>query len=144
MKAKILIICTGNTCRSQMAEYFLRSFDSELELYSAGSVPGKVVNPRTIKVMTEIGLDLSKAKPQSVEEFITSPFDYVVTVCDDARQKCPVFLGLVKNRLHIGFEDPASATGTEEEVMATYRKIRDQIKDRFYSFYERIKNSDHD
>ena len=141
MTAKILIICTGNTCRSQMAEYLLRSFDPELEIYSAGTEPGKQINPRTLKVMLELGLDLSKSKPKNIDRFITSSFDYVVTICDDAREVCPVFQGLVKNRLHIGFEDPAIATGTEAQVMETYRMVRDQIKFKFLSFYKQIKKT---
>ncbi len=144
MKAKILIICTGNTCRSQMAEYILRSFDPELNIQSAGTEPGKQVTTRTLKVMSELSMDLSKAKPRNVSCFLTSPFDYVITVCDDAREICPTFLGLVKNRLHIGFEDPAKATGTEEEVMAKYREIRDQIKMKFQEFYAKIKHDNHD
>ncbi len=136
---KILVICTGNSCRSQMAEYFLKSFDANLDIYSAGSNPEKRVNLRTIKVMKEAGIDMSDAVPKNVDEFITEAFDYVITVCDHARESCPVFMGVVKNRLHIGFEDPALARGTEEEVMAVYRKIRDQIKETFYQFYLKIK-----
>lgn len=144
MNARILIICTGNTCRSQMAEHLLRSFDPELDLFSAGTEPGKIINPRTVKVMAELGIDVSKSKPRKIDCFLTSPFDYVVTVCDNARVHCPTFQGLVKNRLHIGFEDPATATGTEEEVMAVYRKIRDQINIKFREFYNYIKNNTHD
>ena len=136
---KILVICTGNSCRSQMAEYFLKSFDANLNVYSAGSNPEKRVNLRTIKVMKEVGIDMSDAVPKNVEEFITEAFDYVITVCDHARESCPVFMGVVKNRLHLGFEDPALARGTEEEVMAVYRKIRDQIKETFSQFYLKIK-----
>lgn len=144
MKSKILIICTANTCRSQMAEFLLKSFDKELEVFSAGTEPGKMINPRTVKVMVEIGIDLSKSIPKNINNFLTSSFDYVVTVCDNAQNICPAFLGIVKNRLHIGFEDPAVATGTEDEVMLKYREIRDQIKNQFYDFYEQIKNNTHD
>lgn len=144
MKAKILIICTGNTCRSQMAEHILRSFDPELDIFSAGTEPGKIINPRTVKVMAEMGIDVSKSRPRKLDCFVTSPFDYVITVCDDAREKCPVFQGMVKNRLHIGFDDPAMATGTEAQVMDFYRTIRDQIKAKFLKFYNHIKNNTHD
>jgi arsenate reductase (thioredoxin) len=144
MKAQILIICTGNTCRSQMAEFILKSFDSELNVKSAGTEPGKRINPRTLKVMAELGMDMSNSKPKIVSPFVTASFDYVITVCDDAREICPAFLGLVKNRLHIGFEDPAMATGTEEEVMSKYREIRDQIHVKFKEFYEHIKYNIHD
>jgi len=144
MKAKILIICTGNTCRSQMAEHILRSIDPELDIFSAGTDPGKIINPRTVKVMAEMGIDLSKSKPRKLDLFVTSSFDYVITVCDDARENCPTFQGLVKNRLHIGFDDPAMATGTEEKVMNVYRKVRDQINIKFHEFYTYIKNNTHD
>jgi len=137
---KILIVCTGNSCRSQMAEYFLKSFDSTIEVYSAGSKPEKRVNQRTIAVMNEVGIDLSQSKPKHVDIFTTETFDYVITVCGNARESCPVFQGVVKNRLHMGFEDPAIATGTDKEVMAIYRTVRDQIKDQFYQFYLKIKS----
>jgi len=137
---KILIVCTGNSCRSQMAEYFLKSFDNTMEVFSAGSNPEKRVNPRSITVMNEVGIDLSESKPKRVEIFTTEAFDFVITVCGNARESCPVFQGIVKNRLHMGFEDPAIATGTDEEVMAVYRTIRDQIKDKFYQFYLKIKS----
>jgi arsenate reductase len=123
-----------------MAEYLLRSFDNSLEVYSAGSKPEKEVNPMSIVVMNELGIDLSDAIPKIVDNFISEPFDYVITVCDNAKEHCPVFLGQVKNRLHIGFKDPADAVGTKKEVKYVYRKIRDQIKDEFYQFYKQIKN----
>ena len=128
MNKKILILCTGNSCRSQMAEGFLKSFDSNLIVYSAGTFPAAKVNPNTIVVMNEIGIDLSNNYPKSVDEFINESFDYVITVCDNAKETCPVFLGKVGRHLHIGFEDPADAIGTIEEVLNTYRKIRDEIK----------------
>ncbi len=137
---KILIVCTGNSCRSQMAEYFLKSFDTTLDVHSAGSNPEKRVNSRTITVMNEIGIDMSESKPKRVDIFTTEAFDYVITVCGNARESCPVFQGLVKNRLHMDFEDPAIATGTNDEVMAIYRNIRDQIKNQFYQFYLKIKS----
>ena len=137
---KILIICTGNTCRSQMAEAYLRSFDPELEVYSAGSNPEKHINPRTVKILEEDGIYIKDAAPKNAALFTNQAFDYVITVCDHAREHCPVFYGIIKNRLHIGFEDPAKAIGTEEEVMAVYRKVRDQIKEQFYQFYKQIKS----
>ena len=140
---KILILCTGNTCRSQMAEGFLKSFDSELEVYSAGVKPESRVNPNAIKVMNELGIDISGGKPQDVNEFIKDSFDYVITVCDNAKETCPVFLGDVKEQLHIGFEDPADAAGTDEEILSVFRKIRDEIKVEFTRFYRgKIKNQD--
>lgn len=135
---KILIICTGNTCRSQMAEGFLKSFDSKLEVYSAGTKAEKTVNPYAIKVMAEKGIDVSKQFPKSVDLFLKETFDYVITVCDGAKEVCPVFTGNVKHRLHMGFEDPANATGTDEEKLKVYRKVRDEIFEAFKIFHKTI------
>ncbi len=132
---KVLILCTGNTCRSQMAEAFLKSFDNRLEVFSAGTEPGKKVHPLTVKVMAEKGFDLSKNYPKSVDDFLNMAFDYVITVCDGAKERCPIFTGTVKNRLHIGFEDPAEAAGTEEEKLKAFRRIRDEI---FKDFQKRL------
>jgi len=140
MNKKILILCTGNSCRSQMAEGFLKSFDSELEVYSAGTKPAERVNPKAIKVMQEMGIDISKNYPKDVEQFVNESFDYVITVCDNAKETCPVFTGKVGQQLHIGFEDPAEATGTEEEVLAVFRRVRDEIKEKFWEFYQNLKN----
>jgi len=134
---KILVLCTGNSCRSQMAEGFLKSFDHELEVYSAGTHPSGEVHPKAIRVMKEAGIDISHGYPKPVDDFVNESFDYVITVCDGAREVCPVFTGNVKHRLHIGFEDPAEATGTDEEVLAVFRKIRDEIKTEFRSFYKK-------
>lgn len=135
---KILILCTGNSCRSQMAEGFLKSFDKQLTVESAGTEPATQVNPNAVKVMAEVGIDISKNKPKLVDQFINQEWDYVITVCDNAKETCPAFLGKVKHRLHIGFEDPAEATGTPDEVMAVFRKVRDEIKDRFSEFIKTI------
>ncbi len=132
---KILVLCTGNSCRSQMAEGFLKSFDPTLVVRSAGTRPSAEVHPKAIRVMREIGIDISKGEPKSVERFLHDSFDFVITVCDDAREHCPVFSGEVKERLHIGFEDPALAKGTDEEVLAVFRRVRDEIKDAFWQLY---------
>ncbi len=132
---RILILCTGNSCRSQMAEYILRSLDPTLEVYSAGTKPAPRVHPMAIKVMNELGIDLSGAFPKNVDLFINGSFDYVITVCDNARETCPAFVGKVRHRLHIGFEDPAEAVGTEGEVFAVFRRVRDEINSRLRSFY---------
>ncbi len=134
---KILVLCTGNSCRSQMAEGLLKSFDLGLEVYSAGTLPSGAVHPKAIQVMDEIGIDISGGKPKSVSEFLKTPFDYVITVCDGAKESCPVFIGEVAHRLHIGFEDPADATGTEQETLSIFRKVRDEIKHDFREFYEK-------
>jgi len=136
MNKKILILCTGNSCRSQMVEGFIKSFDSELEVYSAGTNPSKQVHPKAIQVMKEVGIDLSKNYPKIVDQFLGESFDYVITVCDNAKETCPVFIGKVGKQLHIGFEDPADATGTDEEILSEFRRIRDEIKNEFYKFYE--------
>lgn len=137
---KILILCTGNSCRSQMAEGFLKHLDRSLEVYSAGTRPANEVNPNAVKVMQEIGIDLSMQFPKLVDKFINEEFDFVITVCDNAKETCPVFTGKVQNRLHIPFDDPADAIGSEEEVLAVYRRVRDEIKEQFSKFYNEIKN----
>ena len=134
-RVRILILCTGNSCRSQMAEGFLKSFGTELELFSAGTNPSGKVNILAIKAMQEVGIDISDTKPKNVDQFLKFSFDYVITVCDNAKETCPVFLGKVKHRLHIGFEDPAEAKGTEEERLSVFRKIRDEIRSEFERFY---------
>ena len=124
-----------------MAEGFLKSFDDELEVFSAGVKPEERVNPNAVKAMNEFGIDISGGIPQDVNEFINLSFDYVITVCDNAKETCPIFLGDVNEQLHIGFEDPADATGTEEEILAVFKKVRDEIKRDFYQFYnDKIKN----
>jgi len=138
---KILIVCTGNTCRSQMAEGFLRSFDPGLQVYSAGTKAEGIVNPFAVKAMAEIGIDISEQDPEPVTRYLDREFDFVITVCDGARETCPIFTGTVKNSLHIGFEDPAAAKGSEEEVMPVYRKVRDEIKSEFTKFYQKIQQS---
>ncbi len=133
---KILILCTGNSCRSQMAHGFLQSFDDRVIVKSAGTQPAAMVNQTAVRVMSEIGIDISKHIPKLVDEFIHEEWDYVITVCDDANETCPVFVGKVKNRLHIGFEDPSHKTGSQEYVMSEFYRIRDLIKDRFFQFYK--------
>lgn len=118
-----------------MAEGFLKSFDKNLEVFSAGTQPSSQVHPKAIQVMKEVGIDLSANYPKHSDQFINDPFDYVITVCDNAKESCPVFNGKVGKQLHIGFEDPADAAGTEEEVLRVFRKIRDQIRNDFYQFY---------
>jgi len=132
---RILILCTGNSCRSQMAEGIIRKLNSKIEVFSAGTRPEKQVNKYAVKVMSEIGIDISQHYPKHVDDFISQSFNYVITVCDNAKEACPVFIGKVGKKVHIGFEDPADAKGTDEEIIAVYRKIRDLIKIRFTKFY---------
>lgn len=132
---KVLILCTGNSCRSQMAHGFLQSFDKNIEVRSAGTEPAKQVNQMAVKVMKEIGIDISHHTPKMVDQYLNDTWDYVITVCDHANETCPLFTGKVKHRLHIGFEDPSHAKGTDEFIWSEFRRVRDQIKDAFYKFY---------
>jgi arsenate reductase len=119
-----------------MAQGFLQSFNSEIEVYSAGTFPATKVNPRAIQAMSESGIDISKSSPKSVEAYVNDKWDFVITVCDDANEACPVFLGKVKHRMHFGFEDPSHSSGTEEQIMNEFRRVRDEIKTIFYKFYK--------
>ena len=138
MGKKILILCTGNSCRSQMAHGFLQSLDPELRVFSGGTHPAAEVNRYAVQVMKEIGIDISHHQPCHVESYLNEPFDWVITVCDNAKESCPVFTGRVANRIHIGFEDPADAVGTDEEVLRVYRDTRDQIREAFRLFYHEL------
>lgn len=132
---KILILCTGNSCRSQMAHGFLQSFDSKLIVRSAGTEPAAQVNPKAIEVMRESGIDIGGHTPRMVDQYLKEEWDYVITVCDHANETCPLFTGKVKNRIHLGFEDPSHAVGTEDFIYSEFRRVRDQIKKAFYKLY---------
>lgn len=132
---KVLILCTGNSCRSQMAHGFLQSFDPNIKVFSAGTRPAERVNPRAVEVMKERGIDISGRTPHNVENYLNETWDYVITVCGGANESCPTFIGNVKHRIHIGFDDPSDAIGSEEFVMAEFRRVRDEIKTRFEQFY---------
>lgn len=132
---KILILYTGNSCRSQMAHGILQSLSEKITVCSAGTHPAIAVHPNAILVMHELGLDISYHQPVAVEAYLNETWDYVITVCGGANENCPAFIGNVKNRLHIGFEDPADATGSKEEVLDTFRKIRNEILVDFFAFY---------
>jgi arsenate reductase len=134
---KILILCTGNSCRSQMAHGFLQSFDDKITVRSAGTEPANQINQRAVTVMREAGIDISHHTPRHVDQYLGEEWDYVITVCDHANETCPLFIGKVKHRLHIGFEDPSHATGSEEFIMNEFRRVRDLIKGEFRKFYER-------
>ena len=132
-KQRVLILCTGNSCRSQMAEGFLRrAAGDRFEVFSAGVNP-TAVNPFAIKVMAEAGVDISAHTSKSAAGFAGQPFDYVMTVCDNARQTCPVFPGRYE-AIHWDIEDPAGADGSEEERLAFFRKVRDEIHARVRAF----------
>ena len=133
MKERVLILCTGNSARSQMAEGLLRHIAGDrFDVESAGTRPGRV-RPEAIAVMKELGIDISGHRSKHVDEFEGQPFDYVLTVCDNARESCPVFFGAAK-RLHRDFEDPAALRGTEEERLALFRRVRDEIGDYLKTF----------
>jgi arsenate reductase len=135
MSKRILILCTGNSCRSQMAEGILRSLDVRLQVFSAGTHPASRVSSKAIAVMKEIGVDISSYTPKNVGQFLSESFDYVITVCDHAKETCPVFIGDVKHRLHLAFEDPSEFQGTDEEIIGAFRRTRDEIKKAFSDFY---------
>jgi arsenate reductase len=127
MKKNILVLCTGNSCRSQLAEAYLRFFHGEVaNIYSAG-VETHGVNPRAIKTMSEDGIDISAHTSNHVDEYLHIPFDLILTVCDHASERCPIFPSAAK-RIHQNFSDPAKASGTDVEIMEAFRKVREEIK----------------
>jgi len=132
---RILILCTGNSCRSQMAHGFLQSFNKNLNVCSAGTIPSDRINEKAVAVMREVGIDISNHYPKSVGKYTDNAWDYVITVCDEANQMCPVFTGKVKHRLHIGFKDPSKAEGSEEYILNEFRRIRDGIMEKFSKLY---------
>ena len=126
MKRKVLFLCTGNSCRSQMAEAIVNArMGDSWDAYSAGTKPAGYVHPLALAVLAEIGIQ-HEERSKHADEYRTVPFDLVVTVCDDAAENCPVWLGPGK-RVHLGFPDPAKATGSEDEVLAVFRAVRDDI-----------------
>jgi len=130
----VLILCTGNSCRSHLAEGILRAAAGDfLDVRSAGSKPAGYVHPLAIRAMQEIGIDISNHTSKSMHEFLGSPVETVITVCGNADQACPVFPGQV-NRHHWPFDDPAHATGSEAEILAVFRRVRDEIRRAFESY----------
>jgi arsenate reductase len=135
---KILILCTGNSCRSQMAHGFLQSFDPGLTVRSAGTEASGRLNPKAVEVMKETGIDISHHTSNSVDLYLGEEWDYVITVCGGANEACPAFLGKVKHRLHIGFDDPSFAVGTEAFIQSEYIRVRNEIRVAFREFYEKM------
>jgi len=133
---KILILCTGNSCRSQMAHGFLQSFDKNLTVCSAGTQASGKLNEKAVEVMREAGIDISQHTSDSIDKYLDEEWDYVITVCGGANESCPAFLGKVKHRIHIGFDDPSHAEGTPEFIMSEFYRVRDEIKATFREFYE--------
>jgi arsenate reductase len=139
MKQKVLFLCTGNSCRSQMAEGWLRHLAGDkFDVMSAGTHP-LGLNPYAVMVMHETGVDISNHASERVEPYLDQDFDYVITVCDRAQENCPIFPGASK-MLHWSFEDPAKAKGTYEQQMSVFRKIRDEIKERIHRFIKEDKS----
>ncbi|MBP8849430.1 MAG: arsenate reductase ArsC [Breznakibacter sp.] len=139
---KVLILCTGNSCRSQMAHGFLQSFDPNITVCSAGTEASGKLNQKAVAAMKEIGIDISGHTSDSVTKYLDEEWDYVITVCGGANKSCPAFIGKVKTRLHIGFDDPSHAVGTDEFIWSEFIRVRDEIKAGFYKFYiENIKNN---
>lgn len=133
MKKRVLFLCTHNSCRSQMAEGLVNHFLGDcFQALSAGTEATRV-NPLAARVMSEIGIDLAGHRSKTLDEFAGQPFDYVITLCGDANEKCPLFFGGVQ-RVHIGFDDPSRLKGTEDEVLPEYRRVRDEIKARVTLF----------
>jgi arsenate reductase len=118
-----------------MAQGFLQSFDKNIEVHSAGTEPADLINQTAVKVMHEAGIDMNNQKPKSVDKYLNDKWDYVITVCDNARETCPVFLGKVSHRMHLGFEDPSHMTGTDDYILNQFRRVRDEIRSAFYKFY---------
>ncbi len=141
-KPKVLFICTGNSCRSQMAEGFLRHVAGDaFEALSAGTDPVGV-NPDAVRVMAEKGIDISRQESKGMKPFLGHHFPYVITVCDRASERCPIFPGVMK-RLHWSFEDPAHAEGTGEQKLAVFRRVRDEIEAHVGRFVEEARTGKH-
>lgn len=138
-KKRVLFLCTGNSCRSQMADGLINhDFTDALEAYSAGTEPHGL-NPKAVTVMAELGIDISANSSDHLSQYEGQRFDFVITLCGDATEKCPLFIGGVK-RQHIGFDDPPKATGTDEEVMNVYRRVRDEIRQQLGDFFRQELN----
>ena len=136
----ILILCTGNSCRSQMAHGFLQSFDENLMICSAGTNASGQLNEKAVRVMKEAGIDISHHTSDSIDKYLNDEWDYVITVCGGANEACPAFIGKVKHRLHIGFDDPSHAQGPPEFIMREFYRVRDEIKAAFLKlYYEQLK-----
>lgn len=136
IRINVLILCTGNSCRSQMAQGFLHSFNKDIVVCSAGTEASGKLNSKAVEVMKDIGVDISHNSSDSVDMYLNQKWDYVITVCGGADENCPAFSGKVKNRLHIGFDDPSFVEGTEEFIHSEYIRVRDEIYIAFKEFFE--------
>lgn len=135
MKKRVLFLCAANSCRSQMAEGIINHlFGDQIEAFSSGT-KAAFVNPTAIEVLKEIGIDISKHRSKNLSEFDGQNFNYVITLCGDANETCPLYIGGTK-KMHIGFDDPAQLKGTYEEVLCEFRRVRDEIKDKLTAFFQ--------
>jgi arsenate reductase len=134
---KILILCTGNSCRSKMAQACLQHLDAGLYVRSAGTYPVRQTHPLAVQVMTEAGMPITDLRPHDVKDYVSEGWDYVITVCDHARETCPVFVGKVGQRIHISFPDPSLSQGPTEKRFAVFREVRDSILHSFTDFYHK-------
>jgi arsenate reductase len=135
MKKRVLFLCTANSSRSQMAESIANHlWGDQMEAFSAGT-QASFVNPMAIEVMKEIGIDISKHRSKNLSEFDGQSFDYVITLCGDANETCPLYIGGTK-KTHIGFDDPAKATGTQDEILHEFRRVRNEIKEKLTAFFQ--------
>lgn len=132
---KIQILCTGNSCHSQMAHGFFQSFDKNLIVSSAGTEASGKLNANAVKAMADAGIDISQHTSHSMEKYLGEEWDYVITVCGGANESCPAFIGKVKQRLHIGFDNPSHTAGTDEFIWSEFIRVRDEINEGFYNFY---------
>ena len=136
----VLILCTGNSCRSQMAHGFLQSFDKNISVFSAGTQASGKLNQKAVAAMKDAGIDISQHTSDSVDKYLKDEWDYVITVCGGANEECPAFFGKVKHRLHMGYDDPSHAVGTDDFIWSEFIRVRDEIKEGFYNLYiEQIK-----
>jgi arsenate reductase (thioredoxin) len=134
MKKKVLLLCTHNSCRSQMAEGIVNHYlGDRLRAFSAGTEATRV-NPLAIQVLAELGIDISGHRSKTLDEFAGEKFDYVITLCGSANEQCPIFFGGVR-RIHFGFDDPSQVTGTSEELLPEFRRVRDEIRSRLEEFF---------
>ena len=137
---KVLILCTGNSCRSQMAHGFLQSFDKNISVFSAGTQASGKLNQKAVAAMKDAGIDISHHTSDSVDKYLKDEWDYVITVCGGANEECPAFFGKVKHRLHMGYDDPSHAVGTDDFIWSEFIRVRNEIKEGFYKLYiEQIK-----
>lgn len=136
---RVLFLCTGNSCRSQMAEGIInQDFAGRIEAFSAGTEPHGL-NPRAVQVMAEIGIDISGNSSDHLSQYEGQDFDYVITLCGDADEKCPLIVGGAE-RIHIGFDDPPKTSGSEEEILGVYRRVRDEIRQQLGVFFRKELN----